>query len=90
MYVALVLIGVLVLLFFAFRAMFPQEGSDGAAHNASPMPTPYVRYVRAVQGEVNRIFAFANKVCASREARRILDGVNVTGQVDAALSCRTS
>ena len=80
MSVALVLIGVPVLLFFAVRAMFPQ---DGGARAGSPEPTPYVRYVQAVQGEVNRIFAFANKVCASREARRILDGVNVTGQVDA-------
>ena len=80
MSVALVLIGVAVLLFFAVRAMFPQ---DGGARAGSPEPTPYVRYVQAVQGEVNRIFAFANKVCASREARRILDGVNVTGQVDA-------
>ena len=58
----------------------PQRQFGGGASYAS---SPYARYVRAVQGEVNRIFAFANKVCASREARRILDEVNVTGQVDA-------
>ena len=49
----------------------------------SSATSPYARYVRAVQAETNRIFAFAVQVCANREARRILDEqVNVTGQVD--------
>ena len=45
--------------------------------------SPYVRYVRAVQTETSRIFAFATQICASQEARRILDEqINAAGQID--------
>ena len=66
--------------------LFPQAGrrQGQSGGGASYAPSPYTRYVHAVQAETNRIFAFAQQVCANREARRILDEqVNVTGQIDA-------
>ena len=66
--------------------LFPQTGrrQGQSRGGASDAPSPYTRYVHAVQAETNRIFAFAQQVCANREARRILDEqVNVTGQIDA-------
>ena len=66
--------------------LFPQTGRRQGQYGggASYAPSPYTRYVHAVQAETNRIFAFAQQVCANREARRILDEqVNVTGQIDA-------
>lgn len=66
--------------------LFPQAGrrQGQSGGGASDAPSPYTRYVHAVQAETNRIFAFAQQVCANREARRILDEqVNVTGQIDA-------
>ena len=62
--------------------LFPQAGRRQQGRpggGASRAPSPYTRYVRAVQAETNRIFAFVQQVCVNREARQILEGVNVTG-----------
>ena len=74
---------VVILLIGIKLALSSSNGRRGGGLSAPSPDTPYARYVRAVQAETNRIFAFAQQVCSNRDARRILDEhVNVTGQID--------
>ena len=83
---AFILFASAVVLLVGLKLCFASS-SEGRAEEASappvPAASPYARYVRAVLAETNRIFAFAEQVCASREARQVLGEVNVTGQMSA-------
>ena len=79
----LILFASAVVIFVGLKLCFGTQDEKRAGRIPSVSTTPYARYVHAVQAETNRIFAFAQQVCANREARRILDEhVNVTGQID--------
>lgn len=74
---------VIILVVGLLLALSSSNGRRGGGASAPSPNSPYVRYVRAVQAEVNRIFSFAMKVCADRGARRVLDEqVNAMGQID--------
>ena len=80
-----VLIASVALILIAVKLGIDQANRRQGAHASVPVASasPYSRYVHALQAETNRIFLFAQHVCADREARRILDEhINATGQID--------
>ena len=82
----LVFVSLVVLAIGIKLCLFPQTGRRPRGQpgsEASCTPSPYTRYVRAVQTETNRIFAFVQQVCLNREARQIIEDVNVTGTMPA-------
>ena len=79
----LILFASAVVVFVGLKLCFGTQNEKRTGRIPSVPTTPYARYVHAVQAETNRIFAFAQQVCADPEARRVLDEqLNVTGQVD--------
>ncbi len=83
---AFLLIASVVVLLAGLKLCLASPGGSQAGRASAPSApavSPYARYVRAVQAETNRIFAFAEQICASREARQVLGEVNVTGQMSA-------